>query len=71
MNRVASWSGARWATGCGWQLLTTTATSQRVMDALAQPALRPMALDVRLLRRVKPSMEDVFVHLVDEQRRAQ
>jgi ABC-2 type transport system ATP-binding protein len=29
------------------------------------------ALEVRLLRRSRPSMEDVFVHLVDEQRRAQ
>jgi ABC-2 type transport system ATP-binding protein len=43
--------------------------SQRMMDILAN-RFAEAALDVRLLRRVKPSMEDVFVHLVDEQRRA-
>ena len=44
--------------------------SLRMMDTLAA-RFEESALDVRLLRRVKPSMEDVFVHLVDEQRRAQ
>jgi ABC-2 type transport system ATP-binding protein len=42
---------------------------ERVMDVLAA-RYQEAALDVRLLRRSKPSMEDVFVHLVDEQRRA-
>ena len=40
----------------------------RVLGAL-NAQFQQAALDVRLLRRVRPSMEDVFVHLVDKQRR--
>ena len=42
--------------------------AERVLGAL-NAQFQQAALDVRLLRRVRPSMEDVFVHLVDEQRR--
>jgi ABC-2 type transport system ATP-binding protein len=41
----------------------------RVMESLAA-RFQENAMEVRLLRRTKPSMEDVFVHLVYEQRRA-
>ena len=42
--------------------------AERVLGAL-NAQFQQAALDVRLLRRVRPSMEDVFVHLVDKQRR--
>lgn len=45
-------------------------TAEHVTEALAEQ-FQHAELDVRLLRRAKPSMEDVFVHLVDEQRRVQ
>ncbi len=44
--------------------------AQRVMEALSA-RFQEAGLEVRLLRRVKPSMDDVFVHLVNEQRSAQ
>ena len=44
--------------------------SDRILAHL-EARFREEALEVRLLRKTKPSMEDVFVHLVDEQRRAQ
>ncbi len=43
---------------------------EKVMDALKR-RFEAEGLEVRLLRRVKPSMDDVFVHLVNEQRRTQ
>ncbi len=43
---------------------------ERVMELLSG-RFQEAALDVRLLRRTKPSMEDVFVHLVEEQRSLQ
>lgn len=42
--------------------------SERVMALLAEH-FHEANLDVRLLHRTRPSMEDVFVHLVEEQRR--
>ena len=44
--------------------------AQRILDALTA-RFQQEGLEVRLLRRAKPSMDDVFVHLVNEQRSAQ
>jgi ABC-2 type transport system ATP-binding protein len=41
--------------------------AHQVMDTLKE-RFQKDSLDVRLLRQARPSMEDVFVHLVDEQR---
>lgn len=46
----------------------TNGEAARLMETLTR-CFEEAALVVRLLRRTKPSMEDVFVHLVDEQRR--
>ncbi|MBN2549577.1 MAG: hypothetical protein JXB15_10495, partial [Anaerolineales bacterium] len=43
--------------------------AKKVMEAL-QARFTQDELDVRLLRQARPSMEDVFVHLVEEQRSA-
>ncbi len=43
--------------------------AQRVIDTL-NDRFQQSDLDVRLLRKTRPSMDDVFVHLVDEQRSA-
>ena len=44
--------------------------ADRVLESLSA-SFKQAELDVRLLRKTKPSMEDVFVHLVEEQRSAQ
>lgn len=49
-------------------VLNHNGDAQRVLAQLGQQ-LQENEADVRLLRRTKPSMEDVFVHLVNEQRR--
>ncbi|HEY62480.1 MAG TPA: ABC transporter ATP-binding protein [Anaerolineae bacterium] len=47
-------------------ILDTDSTVKRVMKSLTQ-SFRRESLDVRVLRQVKPSMEDVFVHLIGSQ----
>jgi len=44
-------------------VLNTDSTVKHVMSALKRN-FKKEALDVRILRQVKPSMEDVFVHLI-------
>jgi len=44
-----------------------TDDQQKVMNSLDE-RFQEECLDVRLLRKARPSMEDVFVHLVNEQR---
>ncbi len=43
---------------------------EQIMAALSEQ-FQAASLDVRLLRKARPSMEDVFVHLVEKQRGAQ
>lgn len=43
---------------------------ERVIESLSR-RFEANGLDVRLLRKVRPSMDDVFVHLVNEQRSTQ
>lgn len=47
-----------------------TPATQKVMNSLSS-RFEEEALEVRLLRKAKPSMEDVFVHIVNEQRSVQ